>query len=94
MELFLTGTGQTNPPSVDGQLTPDANELVPASVTVTLGGRTFTAQYAGGAPGSVAGLTQVNVQIPSGLTAGAVPVSVQVGSVSTPPGVTIAVSGK
>jgi uncharacterized protein (TIGR03437 family) len=94
VELFLTGTGQTNPPSVDGQLTPDANELVPASVTVTLGGRTFTAQYAGGAPGSVAGLTQVNVQIPSGLTAGAVPVSVQVGSVSTPPGVTIAVSGK
>jgi uncharacterized protein (TIGR03437 family) len=94
VELFLTGTGQTNPPSVDGQVTPNANELVAASVTVTLGGRTFTAQYAGGAPGAVAGLTQVNVQIPSGLTAGAVPVSVQVGSVSTQPGVTIAVSGK
>ena len=94
VELFLTGTGQTNPPSVDGQLTPDANELVPASVTVTIGGTTFTALYAGGAPGSVAGLTQVNVQIPSGLTAGAVPVSVQVGSVFTQPGVTIAVSGK
>ncbi len=94
VELFLTGTGQTKPPGVDGQLTPDANELVAASVTVTIGGKTLTAQYAGGAPGIVAGLTQVNVQIPSGLTAGAVPVSVQVGSVSTQPGVTIAVSGK
>jgi uncharacterized protein (TIGR03437 family) len=94
VELFLTGTGQTNPPSVDGQLTPDANELVAANVTVTIGGRTFTPVYAGGAPGIVAGLTQVDVQIPSGLTAGAVSVSVQVGSVSTQPGVTIAVSGK
>jgi uncharacterized protein (TIGR03437 family) len=94
VELFLTGTGQTNPPSVDGQLTPDANELVAANVTVTIGGRTFTPVYAGGAPGIVAGLTQVDVQIPSGLTAGAVSVSVQVGGVSTQPGVTIAVSGK
>jgi len=94
VELFLTGTGQTNPPSVDGQLTPDANELVAANVTVTIGGRTLTPVYAGGAPGIVAGLTQVDVQIPSGLTAGAVPVSIQVGSVSTQPGVTIAVSGK
>jgi uncharacterized protein (TIGR03437 family) len=94
VELYLTGTGQTNPPSVDGQLTPNANELVPGPVTVTIGGKTLTAAFAGGAPGIVAGLTQVNVQIPSGLTAGAVPVSVQVGGVSTQPGVTIAVSGK
>jgi uncharacterized protein (TIGR03437 family) len=94
VELFLTGTGQTSPPSVDGQLTPDAKELVAATVTVTIGGKTVTPSFAGGAPGIVAGLTQVNVQIPSGLTAGSVPVSVQVGSVSTQPGVTIVVSGK
>jgi uncharacterized protein (TIGR03437 family) len=94
VELYLTGTGQTSPPSVDGQLTPDAKELVVASVTVTIGGKTLTPSFAGGAPGSVAGLTQVNVQIPSGLPAGAAAVSVQVGSVSTQPGVTIAVSGK
>jgi len=93
VELFLTGTGQTSPPSVDGQVTPDANELVPQSVTVTIGGRVFTAQYAGGAPGIVAGLTQVNVQIPSGLQAGPVTVSVQVGNQSTQSGVTLAVSG-
>src|SRR5271157_293376 len=94
VELYLTGTGQTSPPSVDGQVTPNVNELVAANVTVTIGGKTVTPSFAGGAPGSVAGLTQVNVQIPSGLAAGAVPVSVQVGSVATQPGVTIAVSGK
>jgi len=94
VELYLTGTGQTNPPSVDGQLTPDANELVAATVTVSIGGKTVKPSYAGGAPGIVAGLTQVNVQIPSGLAAGAVAVSVQVGNVATQPGVTIAVSGK
>jgi uncharacterized protein (TIGR03437 family) len=41
-------------------------------------------------PGVISGLTQVNVQIPAGL----VPISVQFGSVSTQPNVSIAVSGK
>ena len=46
-----------------------------ASVTVTIGGHTVTPNYAGGAPGSVAGVMQVNVQIPSGVQTGsAVPV--------------------
>jgi uncharacterized protein (TIGR03437 family) len=94
VELFLTGTGQTNPPSVDGQPTPDANEMVALPVTVTIGGKSVTPSYAGGAPGIVAGLTQVNVQIPSGLPAGEVPITVQVGGVPAQAGVTIAVSGK
>ena len=93
VSLFLTGTGQTNPASLNGQLTPDLNSVA-ANVTATVGGKNVTVQYAGGAPGSVAGLTQVNLLIPSGLTAGLVPVVVQVGSVSTQPGITIAVSGK
>jgi uncharacterized protein (TIGR03437 family) len=42
----------------------------------------------------VPGLTQINVQIPPGLTAGQVPLSIQFGGVSAQPGVTIAVSGK
>ena len=61
-------------------------------MTVTIGGQTVKPQYAGGAPGLVAGLMQINVQIPSGIQTGnAVPVVVQVGSVSSQPGVTIAV---
>jgi uncharacterized protein (TIGR03437 family) len=49
-------------------------------------------KYAGGAPGMVAGLMQVNVQIPAGVQTGnAVPVVLSVGNVSSQVGVTIAV---
>jgi uncharacterized protein (TIGR03437 family) len=61
-------------------------------VTVTISGKAVTPQYAGGAPGEVAGLMQINVQIPSGIQTGnAVLVSVQIGNASTQDGVTIAV---
>jgi hypothetical protein len=50
-------------------------------------------QYAGGAPGKVAGVMQVNVQIPSGVQpSSAVPIDIQVGGVSSQLGVTIAIS--
>jgi uncharacterized protein (TIGR03437 family) len=39
-------------------------------VSVTVGGIPATIQYAGGAPGQVAGLMQVNVQIPGGVQPG------------------------
>ena len=58
----------------------------------TIGGQTADVQYAGGASGLVAGVMQVNLRIPAGITPGnAVPVSVQVGNAATPGGVTIAV---
>ena len=61
-------------------------------MSVTIGGQTVTPIYAGGAPGNVAGLMQVNVQIPSGIQTGsAVPVLLQVGNTSSQAGVTIAV---
>jgi len=61
-------------------------------VTVTIGGTTVIPQYAGGAPGEVAGVMQINVQIPSGIQTGnAVPVIVQMGNVSSQAQVTIAV---
>jgi uncharacterized protein (TIGR03437 family) len=72
---------------------PLSHPLLP--VTVTIGGQTVTPQYAGGAPGEVAGLMQVNAQIVSGMQTGvAVPVVVQVGNVSSQAGVTIAISVK
>ncbi len=61
-------------------------------VLVTIGGQTVAPIYAGGAPGNVAGLMQVNVQIPSGIEAGSsVPVLLNVGNASSQTGVTIAV---
>jgi len=63
------------------------------SVTATIGGKPAYVQYAGGASGLVAGVMQVNLQIPAGIAAGnSVPVSVQVGTATTPAGVTIAVT--
>jgi uncharacterized protein (TIGR03437 family) len=92
ISLWLTGAGLTNPSGVDGQ--PGAAPLSKpvAPVAVTIGGAFAAVQYAGQAPYAVAGVMQINAQIPSGVPAGnAVPVVVQVGSVSTQAGVTVAV---
>jgi uncharacterized protein (TIGR03437 family) len=93
ISLYLTGAGQTNPPGSDGLpgTGPSGGPVLP--VTASIGGRTATVQYAGSAQGLVAGVIQVNVIVPTGVTAGAaVPVTVQVGSNNTQPNVTIAVS--
>ncbi len=93
ISVYATGGGQTSPASVDGTFvsTPLPQTVLP--VTATVGGQSATVLYAGGAPGLVAGVLQINVQIPSGVQAGnAVPISVQVGAVASQPGVTIAVS--
>jgi len=83
VSLYATGEGQT------GSTTPP-RPLLP--VRVTVGGIPATIQYAGGAPGQVAGLMQVNVQIPSGVQAGGyVPVVLQVGDRTSSPAVWIAV---
>jgi uncharacterized protein (TIGR03437 family) len=92
ISLFATGEGQTSPAGVDGKLAavPLPQPVLP--VTVTIGGQNAQILYAGGAPGLVAGLIQINVRIPSGIPTGAaVPVAVRVGNASSQAGVTIAV---
>jgi uncharacterized protein (TIGR03437 family) len=91
--LYITGAGQTNPPGVDGLPGAVPYPLPVLPVSATVGGQQVTPQYAGGALGLVAGVMQVNVQIPAGIAAGnSVPVTVQVGTATTPTGVTIAVT--
>ena len=92
ISLFVTGEGQTTPAGVDGKLAavPLPKPVLP--VTVTMGGQNAEILYAGGAPGAVAGLMQINARIPSGIQTGAaVPVVVRVGNASSQAGVTIAV---
>ena len=89
--LYSTGAGQTNPPGQDGLPGAVPLPLPVLQVTATIGGKTATVQYAGGAQGIVAGVMQVNLEIPSGLTAGPQPVLLQVGGVPTQSGVTIVV---
>jgi len=96
VQLYATGEGQTSPAGVDGAVATTQPYPVPVlqPVTATVGGLPALVEYAGAAPGSVAGLMQVNVQIPGGVQPGSqVPVVVQVGTASTGVGVTIAVSG-
>ncbi len=93
VQLYITGVGQTSPTGSDGVINAAPLPVPVADVKVTIGGKTATVNFAGGAPGSVAGVIQVNAQIPSGITAGgAVPVVVQVGTSNSQPGVTLAVA--
>ena len=93
VQLYITGVGQTNPGGSDGVINAAPLPVPVAEVKVTIGGKTATVNFAGGAPGSVAGVIQVNAQIPSGITVGgAVPVVVQVGTSNSQPGVTLAVA--
>lgn len=92
--LYGTGEGQTNPPCVDGQIVPAANPLprpvLPVSVEV--GGKAATVLYAGGAPGLVRGVVQVNITLaPDTPTGPNVPVTLKIGDRVSQDGVTMAV---
>jgi adhesin/invasin len=54
------------------------------TVTVTIGGQTVTAEWAGLAPG-YAGLYQVNFQVPTSLSPGNQPMTMTVGGVTSQP---------
>jgi uncharacterized protein (TIGR03437 family) len=92
--IYGTGGGTTNPASADGSLAPSAEPFprLTLPVTVTIGGAPAQVAYAGGAPGLVAGLLQINVIVPVGIATGqSVPVLVQIGSWQSQAGITLAV---
>jgi len=96
ISLFATGEGQTTPAGIDGKIA--SGPILPQpslQVSATVGGLPAVVQYAGAAPSEVAGLMQINLQLPSGIQPGGyVPVILQVGNASTVPGaVWIAVAG-
>jgi uncharacterized protein (TIGR03437 family) len=95
--LYVTGEGQTNPGGVDGlpAVAPYPAPLL--QVSVTIGNVPAQVAYAGGAPGLVAGVMQVNVVVPAFVSPGAsgaqqMPVTLTVGNSTSQAGVTIAVS--
>jgi uncharacterized protein (TIGR03437 family) len=93
VSLFLTGEGQTSPPGYDGKLAASILPTPVLPVSVTIGGLPAHVDYAGAAPGMVAGIMQVNARIPSAVTPGpAVGVTVTVGTAATSGNVTLAVS--
>jgi len=94
ISVYATGEGQTNPPGVDGTLDGSPAPQPVQKVTAMIGGISATVQYAGGSPGLVAGVLQVNLQVPQALAFGnAVPVVLNIGGATSQTGVTIAVKG-
>jgi trimeric autotransporter adhesin len=92
VSIYATGEGQTNPEGIDGQFATSFTLPKPKlPVTVTIGGRPAEVLYSGAAPGQVAGLMQVNARIPADVDPGEVPVTIQVGSAASQPGITVVV---
>jgi uncharacterized protein (TIGR03437 family) len=87
--LYATGGGQTNPPSSSGSVATSAMPLA-QSVSVTLGGVPADVLYAGNAGGEVAGIVQINIRVPSGVS-GTVPVSLTIGGQTSQSTVTISI---
>lgn len=92
ISIYATGEGQTSPAGVDGLVAAGTPLPRPTrAVTVRIDGQPAEVQYAGAAPGAVAGLMQVNVKIPVGVSTGDVPIEIQVGDAKSQAGMTIAV---
>jgi trimeric autotransporter adhesin len=92
ISIYATGEGQTSPPGVTGSVARSAGISPRLPVTATIGGIGAGVQYAGSAPGEVAGLLQVNAVVPHQTAPGsAVPVTITVGGIAAQTGVTIAV---
>jgi uncharacterized protein (TIGR03437 family) len=92
ISIYTTGEGQVSPAAVTGSITQSSTGLLRLPVTVSIGGIDATVQYAGSAPGEIAGLTQINAVVPHDVVPGsAVSVNLGVGGVQSQAGVTIAV---
>ena len=91
ISIYATGEGQTNPGGIDGQIASSMMPVPKLPVTVLIDGQPAEVQYAGAAPGAVAGLFQVNVRIPANASSGDVPVELHVGTAVSQPNVTISV---
>jgi uncharacterized protein (TIGR03437 family) len=78
---YMTGSGAVTPAIADGVATPSTGLVQLSSgvsVSVTIGGQTAPVLFAGLTPGFIA-LLQLNITVPSGLTAGNYPMIVTIG---------------
>jgi uncharacterized protein (TIGR03437 family) len=79
--LFVTGEGQTIPQGVSGKITaataPFPQPILPPVVTIN--GQSAPVVFYGEAPGIVAGVLQINVQIPTNVPSGDLPIVVTIG---------------
>ncbi len=86
--LYGTGGGLTSSPATDGAITGSAMPV--AETTVTINGVPAEVLYAGNAGGIVAGIIQLNIRLPKGIS-GALPVVVTTAGASSQATVTVAI---
>jgi trimeric autotransporter adhesin len=91
--VYMTGGGQTTPPSVTGTVTPNSPfYIIPlADVSATINGVNAPVQFAGAAPGEVTGVIQVNITVPQGVSGNAQPLVIKINGVASPFGPTVAI---
>lgn len=100
VQIFGTGAGLIAPNPGDGRVVPSSGNLpvfLNSPVQVRIGGRVAQLQYAGPAPGLLAGVFQINAVVPTDLVAPAstqTSLEVQIGTTSSQPGVTFWVRGQ
>lgn len=92
IQIFATGEGRTNPDGVDGRLAATPLPVPVLPVRVAIGGLEARVVYAGGAPGLVAGVVQINAIVPDGVVLGHdVPLILRIGENESQTGITVAV---
>ena len=91
VQIFATGEGQTMPPGITGQIAQSDIRSAVLPVAVTIGGLDAKVIHAGTAPSAIAGLFQINAQIPAGVQVGSLPVLVGIGAASSQGSATVSV---
>jgi uncharacterized protein (TIGR03437 family) len=97
VQVFMTGEGQTSPQPVTGAITtvtlppPQVTPAPSQAIQVLIGGQPALYTYAGEAPGMVAGVMQLNVQIPANAPSGALVIQVSIGGNMSQTGITVSV---
>lgn len=89
--LYATGEGQTSPSGEDGRIAIAPLPKPINTVRAFLAGQEVRVDYAGAAPGLVAGALQVNIRLPDDAPTGDLPIVLQVGEVRSPNTVTLSV---
>jgi uncharacterized protein (TIGR03437 family) len=84
IQMYVNGLGPVTNQPADGAIAlSNPLSTCVTTPTVTIGGAPATVEFAGLSPGSV-GLYQLNVQIPTSISAGTQPVVISVGGVNSP----------
>jgi uncharacterized protein (TIGR03437 family) len=82
--VYATGGGQTNPPGVDGKIAATAPYPKPVlPVSVTVGGINAHLPSYGAQPNVIAGMMEIKVQLPAGVSGSAVPLVLNIGGFAT-----------